>query len=199
MVVISAPATSASTSWQLRSARVLSTRTVQAPHSPAPQPYLVPVRLSRSRKTQSSGVEGSSATLTVAPLTLSSTAGNWISRLLQHFLVVLHVAEADSLPPLLLVIELEQRWRHEHRRPVEIARHGAAIGRDEPLELACLIRLHPAHHLEARRLERHRQPVLRFQPLGQHVELQRTDHADDRRRPVFRQEDRKSTRLNSSH
>ena len=31
------------------------------------------------------------------------------------------------------------------------------------------------------RLERHRQAVFGVEPLGQHVELQRSDHADDRR------------------
>src|SRR5580700_4115840 len=43
--------------------------TVQEPQSPAPQPYLVPVSSSVSRKTQSSGVSGATLTLRSVPLT----------------------------------------------------------------------------------------------------------------------------------
>jgi hypothetical protein len=37
--------------------------TVQAPQSPMPQPYFVPVMLSRSRSTQSKGISGSASTV----------------------------------------------------------------------------------------------------------------------------------------
>src|SRR5437764_1068184 len=43
--------------------------TVQAPHCATPHPYLVPVSLSASRKTQSKGVSGSTSTLTFLPFT----------------------------------------------------------------------------------------------------------------------------------
>src|SRR5215467_12905097 len=46
-----------------------STCTVQAPHSPAPQPNLVPVRFKESRKTQSSGVSVGTLTLRSLPFT----------------------------------------------------------------------------------------------------------------------------------
>src|SRR5215467_14419239 len=45
-----------------------STCTVQAPHCAMPQPYLVPVRPTFSRITQSSGVSGSTSTLNDFPL-----------------------------------------------------------------------------------------------------------------------------------
>src|SRR5205085_5763867 len=41
---------------------------VQAPHCATPQPYLVPVSLSSSRKTHSKGVSASTSTLTFLPL-----------------------------------------------------------------------------------------------------------------------------------
>jgi hypothetical protein len=40
-----------------------STWTVQAPHWAMPQPYLVPVSPRTSRKTQSSGISGSTSTV----------------------------------------------------------------------------------------------------------------------------------------
>ena len=46
--------------------------TVQVPHSPIPQPYLVPVSLRLSRITQSSGVSGGTSTLTFLPFTFSA-------------------------------------------------------------------------------------------------------------------------------
>jgi hypothetical protein len=55
--------------------------TVQAPHCAIPHPYFVPVSFSESRITQSSGVEGGSATLTAFPLTV-----NEIKRRLLTFL-----------------------------------------------------------------------------------------------------------------
>ena len=45
--------------------------TVQAPHRAMPQPNFVPVSPSVSRRTQSSGVSGSTSTSTALPLTLS--------------------------------------------------------------------------------------------------------------------------------
>src|SRR5258707_45471 len=43
--------------------------TVQAPHNPLPQPYLVPVSPSESRSTHSSGVSGSPSNSTDCALT----------------------------------------------------------------------------------------------------------------------------------
>src|SRR5579864_5470908 len=48
-----------------------STCTVQAPHSPAPQPNLVPVSSRVSRNTQSNGVSGETLTFFSLPLTRS--------------------------------------------------------------------------------------------------------------------------------
>jgi hypothetical protein len=45
--------------------------TVQAPHCAMPQPYLVPVKFNRSRKTHKSGILGSASTECELPLILS--------------------------------------------------------------------------------------------------------------------------------
>ena len=67
MVVIFLPA--AADSGVLQERIGLPSRcTVQAPHSAAPQPNLVPVMPSVSRITQSSGVLGSASTSRVLPL-----------------------------------------------------------------------------------------------------------------------------------
>src|ERR1700761_9786997 len=47
--------------------------TVQAPHRPMPQPYLVPCRLRVSRRTHRSGVSGSTSTVLTTLLIFSST------------------------------------------------------------------------------------------------------------------------------
>ena len=58
IVVTTRPSASPMEIRQLRSASP-STSTMQAPQSPTPQPYFVPVRLAASRKANNSGVEGS--------------------------------------------------------------------------------------------------------------------------------------------
>src|SRR5882762_546755 len=61
IVVILAPPAALTGSWQERTGRPF-TCTVQAPHCATPQPYLVPVRPTCSRITQSRGVVGSTST-----------------------------------------------------------------------------------------------------------------------------------------
>src|SRR5689334_17085935 len=61
MVVIFFDPTAETAVWHERTAWP-SRCTVQAPHSPIPQPYLVPVMLSLSRKTHNSGVSGATST-----------------------------------------------------------------------------------------------------------------------------------------
>src|SRR3954468_10628668 len=60
MVVTRLPATAETGTWQERMASP-SRCTVQAPQTPTPQPYFVPVRPRRSRRIQRSGVSGSAA------------------------------------------------------------------------------------------------------------------------------------------
>jgi hypothetical protein len=69
IVVIRRPSASPIVIRQLRSASP-STWTMQAPQSPSPQPYLVPVRFAASRSAQSSGVSGSMWKRTGRPLTV---------------------------------------------------------------------------------------------------------------------------------
>src|SRR5262245_60377081 len=73
MVVMRCPAARETGSTQERCARP-SRWTVQAPHSAMPQPYLVPVRPSTSRSTQSSGMSAGTATSCSLPLTWSFIA-----------------------------------------------------------------------------------------------------------------------------
>src|SRR6476659_9041612 len=67
------PATSDTWVWQ-ENARLPSICTMQAPHSPAPQPNLVPVSFNSSRMTQSSGVSGSASDETDLALTVKRVA-----------------------------------------------------------------------------------------------------------------------------
>src|SRR5258708_19409802 len=67
MVVICAPA-AALTGNEQDLVATPSTWTVQAPHWAMPQPNLVPVSPSVSRRTQSNGVSGSTSTSCVCPL-----------------------------------------------------------------------------------------------------------------------------------
>src|SRR5690349_23219951 len=69
MVVIFLPATSPTMVWHERTASPL-TWTVQAPHSPAPHPNLVPVICNCSRMAHSSGVSFAASTDMLCPLML---------------------------------------------------------------------------------------------------------------------------------
>src|SRR4051812_22250800 len=60
MVVTRLPAAAETGTWQERIASP-SRCTVQAPQTPTPQPYFVPVRPRRSRRIQRRGVSGSAA------------------------------------------------------------------------------------------------------------------------------------------
>src|SRR5689334_4985972 len=72
MVVISAPCSEETGSWQERTAAPLSC-TVHAPHWPTPQPYLVPLRSSTSRSTQRRGMSDGASTVVGLPFTLRET------------------------------------------------------------------------------------------------------------------------------
>src|SRR6185369_5716692 len=71
MVTIFFPATLFIGVTQLRAASP-SICTVQAPQSPLPQPYLVPVRCSSSRRYHNSGISGSPVKERVTPLTVNA-------------------------------------------------------------------------------------------------------------------------------
>src|SRR5215472_404645 len=70
MVTTLLPATAAAVVTQERIGWP-STWTVQAPHTATPQPYLVPVNPSCSRRTHKSGTSGPTSTCCVLPLTTS--------------------------------------------------------------------------------------------------------------------------------
>src|SRR2546423_9591350 len=72
MVVTERPETSVNRVWQ-ENARLPSICTMQAPHSPVPQPNLVPVSLSSSRITQRSGVYGGASDVAALLLTVKLT------------------------------------------------------------------------------------------------------------------------------
>jgi len=69
-MVVTSPQTSPSATWQERTASP-SIWTVQAPQAATPQPYLVPVRFSASRSTQSRGTSSGRSTSCAVPLTVS--------------------------------------------------------------------------------------------------------------------------------
>src|SRR6202161_4758360 len=75
IVVICLPEASPTVTPQDRIATP-STWTVQAPHCAMPQPYLVPVRPTFSRIAQSSGVSGSTSTLSDFPLIVRFAIAN---------------------------------------------------------------------------------------------------------------------------
>src|ERR1043165_270623 len=70
MVTTAWPSMSPTWIWQERTA-VPSTCTVQAPHSARPQPNLVPVMPTMSRRYQSRGVSGSPLKFCALPLTVN--------------------------------------------------------------------------------------------------------------------------------
>jgi hypothetical protein len=72
MVVIACP-TAALTGITQDRRGLPSECTVQAPHSAAPQPNLVPFMPSRSRSTQSSGMSGGASTVWAFPLIFKVT------------------------------------------------------------------------------------------------------------------------------
>src|SRR5262245_30396748 len=72
MVTTRLPSTADASVWQARTA-LPSTCTVQAPHRPAPQPYLVPVSPTWSRMTQSNGVLAAASTDTCRPFSVNET------------------------------------------------------------------------------------------------------------------------------
>src|SRR6478735_5674806 len=69
MVTIFCPATESAGVRQERVALPRS-KTVQAPHWPSPQPYLVPVRPSRLRRTESKDSPGTHSVLCSTPFTI---------------------------------------------------------------------------------------------------------------------------------
>src|SRR5262245_25314800 len=69
IVVTDLPAISDSWVWQ-ENARLPSMCTMQAPHSPVPQPNLVPVSLRPSRSTHNSGVAGGASVDAALPFTV---------------------------------------------------------------------------------------------------------------------------------
>src|SRR3989442_818606 len=73
MVVTDLPCT-LDTGVRQENVRPPSMCTMQAPHCPAPQPYLVPVSLSSSRSTHRRGVPSGAALVTGLPLTVKVMA-----------------------------------------------------------------------------------------------------------------------------
>src|SRR5262245_1989635 len=80
MVVISAPCSREAGNWQERIGTPFAC-TVHAPHWATPQPYLVPLRSSTSRRIQRRGMSGGTSTVADFPLTLNVTvmgAAPWV-------------------------------------------------------------------------------------------------------------------------
>src|SRR6185295_7741426 len=82
MVVTLLPLTAEIGVWQARTT-CPSTCTVQAPHSAMPQPYLVPVSPSSSRRAHSSGVSSGRLTLYRRPFTVTEVIAILLSSVRQ--------------------------------------------------------------------------------------------------------------------
>src|SRR5688572_20203190 len=93
--------------------------TVQAPHWAMPQPYLVPVRESRSRSTQSSGMSGSTSNSWTTPLTLNA---RFMRGCYQHRPHVNHLARPRHSPT---GIRFESPKEGQNERTQEPARSRA--------------------------------------------------------------------------
>src|SRR5262245_12873805 len=94
MVTTVLPATEPTSIWHERCA-VPSMCSVQAPHRPAPQPYLVPVNPTWSRMAHNSGVLGSASTETWRLFKVNETMlPPLVSRLILH--VRRHDRRADG-------------------------------------------------------------------------------------------------------
>src|SRR5437764_11989185 len=98
--------------------------TVQAPHCATPQPYLVPVSLSSSRKTQRSGVSGSTSTLTFLPFTekfvMRKCSGSdgleWLGDMTAGWRAVLLLLLARFYPFISVAIETRRDASHAPAR-----------------------------------------------------------------------------------
>ena len=123
MVVTDLPAISDTCTWH-ENARLPSTWIVQAPHSPVPQPNFVPVSLSCSRITHSSGVAGGASLDAGRPFTTKFVA-----------IVFPPCARGGAGPPLgaclILVLELSRNKAGKQGRP----RQAPDTGRDR---VACV-------------------------------------------------------------
>src|SRR4051812_22516970 len=127
MVVIFLSLMSPTMVWHERTASPL-TCTVQAPHSPAPQPNLVPVICNSSRMTHSSGVSFAASTDTVRPLMVSLGIGFFPARratsLTAKFGLVVSSAPTGSMPATPTMIASADRrngiWNRGLRNESEI-------------------------------------------------------------------------------
>ena len=97
MVTICAPSAAETCIWQERCARPLMC-TVQAPQSPAPQPYFVPVSPTMIADDPDSGVLGSASTDTGLPFSVNEAIGDPPERPFQAGVVRLPAQEVPRLP-----------------------------------------------------------------------------------------------------
>src|SRR2546428_2126246 len=126
MVVTDLPCT-LDTGVRQENVRPPSMCTMQAPHCPAPQPYLVPVSLSSSRSTHRRGVPSGAALATGLPLTVKvmamRTSPDWCS----HATSAApgraacerseeHTSELQSRSDLVCRLLLEKKIRNVHHR-----------------------------------------------------------------------------------
>src|ERR1700682_6418062 len=122
------------------------------------------------------------------PLSRSMTAGSGTaraaySRLLFH---ILDAGKIDALGAFLGVAEIEFILGQEHRIAIDVVGDAGTVGGDEGVEFLAVIGRNPARQLKFRDYEFARQRIFGIEPRLQHVELQRADHADQRRRAVAR-------------
>src|SRR5712691_8501817 len=116
MVVTGLPTAALTGIWQERRG-IPPISTVQAPHWPSPQPYLLPVKPSSSRRTYSRGVSGSYCTGYRLPFTSISIALGIVSPILPPF-----------GPGSVLVASVAGRFGVTHFVTAQAAVHGDDAG-----------------------------------------------------------------------
>src|SRR5262249_42372894 len=129
MVVVDLPCASEARIWQDLTGWP-STSTVHAPHCPSPQPYLVPVRSSLSRRTVSRVSDGAASTSRAAPLTRSLS-----------FAMRRRLFYRRGMPASLPALWRQHRPRRNPSPRTPRALPATSLLRDEN-ELACRTRLH---------------------------------------------------------
>src|SRR6202162_5148060 len=101
---------------------------------------------------------------------------------------ILDVAEGERRRQFHRASHHESGCGEEHRIAVHIVGHRATVLADESLQRRAIAGRNPARQRIGRRLEADPDAVFRGHPRGQHVELQRAHHADQRRAAVLRAE-----------
>ena len=119
----------------------------------------------------------------------SNQVGECEIELSRRVLHILDVGEGNAKRPFARVVKDELIACHENFVAIKIFGAARIVGLHKILDLFPVGRGDPASQLELGLLESDLEAILFRQPHLEHVELQGTDHSDERRRSVERAED----------